>query len=318
MQQEITQQYRLLTRSNFDGIISATLLKKAGLINEIRYLHPLEIENANVKVTKEDIVTNLPFTEGAQMVFDYRLRHPQMQLNPYHALYTDAHSVSEVIYHYYGGEAFFGKDAKILVEAANRSKSASFSREEVLEPKGWDQLIFLTDPRSHLGRYKKFHISNYTLMQKLPTLCMDADIDTILNDPDIKERIILCQTSHEAHKRELKRTTKVEDVIAVVDLRHGREIVPGNRFVLYALYPEVELSIHLLPAKAKEMTTIALGKSIFNHQNMQQNRIDLSEIAKIFGGGGNTNAATCQVPANQCDQIVREIMQIVQKEALYA
>ncbi len=306
--------YRLLTRSNFDGIVSAVLLKKAGLIDEIHYLHPQEIERGDIRVTPHDIVTNLPYTEGAHMVFDYMLREPRMRLNRHHALFTDAGSVSEVIYDYYGGAPFFGSGAAILVDAASRAKEARFTKEDVVNPQGWNQVIFMSDPRSHLGRHKTFRISNYALMQKLPDLCMEADIETVLNDPDVRERVDLCRTSRDAHIAQLRRTTRLEEALAVVDLREETEIVPGNRFMLYTLFPEVGISIHLLPAKAEGDVTIALGKSIFNRRDP----IDLSEIAHSFGGGGNQNAATCQVAVQQVDRVVREIKKSVEQKSVKA
>ena len=304
MEQE--KKYRLVTRSNFDGIVNTALLLKLGLVDEIRYVQPRVIQNGTFPVTQDDIVTNLPYVTGVHMAFDHRLdTHDDIRLNDHHALFSDAASVSEVIWEYYGGEERFGKALYPLVEAANRSKRADFSEAEVRKPQGWDLLIFLTDPRSGLGRFKDFRISNYALMQKLPKLLLEMEIDAVLEDPDVKARIELCEAYYEAFIGQLRERTTYANAVATVDLRNAKTIYPGNRFMLYTLFPETKVSMHIFPSKKAGQTVFALGKSIFH----KTAGIDLHQLLTPYGGGGHAHAATCQVPEHEADGVKKALLE---------
>ena len=302
---EETQKYRLITRSNFDGIINTALLLKLDLVDEILYVHPKEVQEGKVAIGENDIVTNLPYVKDAFMAFDHKLEtHDAVTLNKNHALYTDAGSVSEVIYEYYGAKEVFGEELHTLVEAANKSKSAAFEKEEVLSPAGWDLLIFLTDPRTGLGRFKEFAISNYALMQKLPKLCLELTIDEILKDEDVQERVILCKKHEKDFTEQIKRCTKVEGDVALIDFRDEEVIYPGNRFMVYALFPEISASVHILQGVENQNTVLAVGKSIFNHDNKK----DIYEIVSKFQGGGHTDAGTCQVPHQDAEAVMESLL----------
>jgi hypothetical protein len=307
---EYEKKYRLVTRSNFDGIVNTALLLELGIINEICYVQPRQIQDGSFPVSQDDIVTNLPYVTGVHMAFDHRLDlQGDTKLNDHHALFSDAASVSEVIWEYYGGEKRFGKKLYPLVEAANRSKKADFTEAEIRDPKGWDQLIFLTDPRSGLGRFRDFRISNYALMQKLPALLLEMEIDDILNDPDVKARIALCEHYHDAFIEQLQNRTEYRDGIATLDLREVEKIYPGNRFMLYALFPDTKISIHIFPSKKEGESVFALGKSIF-HKN---HPIDLHQLLAPYGGGGHAHAATCQVPDHQAAHLKDLLLAKLQK-----
>ncbi len=299
------KKYRLVTRSNFDGIINATLLLKLDLVDEMLFVHPKEVQDGNVKIDGNDIVTNLPYVKDAYMAFDHKLdMQDKITINANHAIFTDAKSVSEIIYEYNGGEETFGKEFLPMIEAANKSKSADFTKEEILSPKGWDFLIFLTDPRTGLGRFRDFRISNYALMQKLPELCLQNDIDLILDDADVKERIDVYHEYHQKFVDQLKRSTTINGDIAIVDLRNEDTIYPGNRFVIYALFPEVSGTIYIFPGKDDKNTVFALGKSIFNKTNMN----DIHEIVNRYQGGGHVDAGTCQVEHERVDDVLDDLV----------
>jgi nanoRNase/pAp phosphatase (c-di-AMP/oligoRNAs hydrolase) len=307
--QQEQKRYRLVTRSNFDGIVSTALLLKLDLVDEILFAHPKEIQEGNIAVGENDIVTNLPYVENAFMAFDHKLETPdKMKLNKNHALFTDAGSVSEVVYEYYGGKEVFGESLYALVEAANKSKSAAFTKEEVLHPEGWDKLIFLTDPRTGLGRFKNFRISNYALMQKLPHLCLEKSIDEVLKDEDVAERISLCAQYHDAFVAQLKRCTRIEGDVAVIDLRKEDVIYPGNRYMVYALFPEVSASIHVINGVENRNSVFALGKSIFHKSNDH----NIYQIVSQFKGGGHRDAGTCQVPHKESAVVLETLLSDLQ------
>ncbi len=315
---EEKQKYRLVTRSNFDGIINTALLKKLDMIDEVLYVHPKEIQDGTIHITQHDIVTNLPYVDTAHMAFDHRLdTNEYTRLNPHHALFGDAQSVSEVIYEYYGGKSVFGEALLPLIEAANRSKTAAFSKEEILNPQGWDQLIFITDPRTGLGRFREFRISNYALMQKLPDLCLHHPIEEILQDPDVAERIRLCHSYRHDFMMQLEQTTQIMDDIAVTDLTKETTIYPGNRFMIYARYPQVTRSIHLFGAKEPDKVVIAIGDSVF-HRHKSDKLPAIHTLLKPYGGGGHSYAGTCQIPQHDVASVLDDILKKLNESAAYA
>ncbi len=303
------QKYRLVTRSNLDGIISAVLLKKLDKIDDILFVHPKDVQDGKVEIGSGDIVTNLPYVDNAHMAFDHKLdaSDSNIKLNPHHALFTDVESASQIIYEYYGGEEVFGGEVLPLVTAANRSKSADFTKEEILSPSGWELLTFLSDPRTGLGRFREFEISNYELMKRLIDLLLTKDIDEVLESKDVKKRLELYRDSEKEFHSQLKRCVKIEGDVAVIDLRDEEIIYPGNRFVVYALFPEASASIHILQGLNRQNIVFALGKSIVNKSSDK----DISKIVTKYGGGGHKNAGTLQVPHLESDAVRADLVALL-------
>jgi nanoRNase/pAp phosphatase (c-di-AMP/oligoRNAs hydrolase) len=301
------EKYRLVTRSDLDGIISAALLKKIDKIDEITLAHPKDVQDGKVKISDKDIVANLPFVDKAHMAFDYNLdtSNKKFKLNPNHAIFTDAQSVSQIIYEYYGASEVYDQKMKTLVEIANKSKSANYTKQEILDPKGWTLLNFLTDPRTGLGRFKEFDISNYELMKKLPDMCLNLTIDEMLQTEDIKQRVDLYNDSKEQFKAQLHKCVKIEGDIATLDLRDEKIIYPGNRFMIYALFPETTASIHIISGKNNQNTVFSLGKSTLNRSNDK----DIYKIVKNYGGGGHSDAGSCQVENEEAEQICKQLVE---------
>jgi len=305
MQEIENKKHRLVTRSNLDGIISAALLKEIDKIDEILFAHPKDVQDGKVTIDSNDIVTNLPYVNSANIAFDHKLEHDKnTKLNPNHVIYTDAKSVSEIIYEYYGAKESFDESVLPLIEAANKAKSASYTKDEILSPKGWNFLSFITDPRTGLGRFRKFRISNYALMEKLTDLCTTHTIKEILDSQDVKDRVELYNKHQQEFIDQIKRCTKVDGDVAVIDLRDEAVIYPGNRFMIYALYPEVTSSIHIINGINKENIVFALGKSIIN-KNSDKN---INSIVTKYNGGGHSDAGTCQVSHEEAEKVKLELV----------
>ena len=156
-----------------------------------------------------------------------------------------ARSAARVVYDYYGGKNTFPRVSEELMEAVDKGDSADFTMEEILHPEGWVLLHYLMDPRTGLGRFRNFRISNYELMMQLIDFCMNHTIDEILELPDVKERVDLYFEQADLFTEQLKRIAKVYDKVVVLDLREEEIIHAGNRFMIYALYPETQISVHV-------------------------------------------------------------------------
>ena len=300
--------YRLVTRSDFDGLVCAVLLRHLDMIDDIKFVHPKDVQDGEVEVTENDILTNLPFAPGAHMVFDHHhsetLRNEGNLEN--HVIDPDAPSAARVIYDYFGGKARFPKVSDELMIAVDQADSAAYALEDILHPTGWTLMNFLMDSRTGLGRFREFRISSYQLMMQLIEACIEHDdVVDILRLPDVRERAELFAQQHDLFVEQLKRVSRLDGDVVLVDLREEEVIHAGNRFMVYALFPESRVSIHAIWGRAKLNTVFACGKSILDRTSP----VDVGEVMLRYGGGGHIAAGTCQVPHEQAARVEREIIE---------
>ena len=303
--------YRLVTRSDFDGLVCAVLLRTLDLIGEITFVHPKDVQDGTVEVTEQDILTNLPFAPGAHLVFDHH--HSEMLRNPgertNHVIDPDAPSAARVIYDHYGGAPRFPHISAELMRAVDQADSAAYELHDILEPKGWTLLNFLMDSRTGLGRFRDFRISNYQLMMQLIDACIDhQDVDEILALPDVAERAVLFRDCAPRFIEQLRRVSHVEGDVVIVDLRDEETIHAGNRFMVYALFPEARVSVHIIWGRQKLNTVFACGKSILDRTSP----VDIGEVMLRYGGGGHLAAGTCQIPHEDSEHVLHEIITALQ------
>ena len=293
---------RLVTRSDFDGLACAMMLRELDLIDEIKFVHPKDVQDGKIDLTKDDITTNLPYDPRVGLAFD----HHESEMDRLKAIETGgkliidphARSAARVVYDYYGGRKTFPRISDDLMKAVDKGDSADFTIDEILHPKGWVLLHYLMDARTGLGRFHQFRISNYDLMMELIQYCMDHNIDEILELPDVKERVDLYFEQAEQFVAQLKRIAKVYDKVVVLDLRNEEVIHAGNRFMIYALYPETQISVHVAWGFRKQNTAVMIGKSIVN----KESKVDIGELCLKYGGGGHYNAGTCQLDNDVVDK----------------
>ena len=301
-------QRRLVTRSDFDGLACAMMLKELDLIDEIKFVHPKDVQDGKIELSENDITTNLPYDPRVGLAFD----HHESEIDRLKAVETggkliideNARSAARVVYDYYGGKEKFPNISDDLMEAVDKGDSADFTVDEILNPTGWVLLHYLMDARTGLGRFHNFRISNYELMMQLIDYCLEHDIDEILALPDVKERVDLYFEQAELFKDQLKRIAKVYDKVVVLDLRNEETIYAGNRFMIYALYPETQISIHVAWGFRKQNTAVMIGKSIVN----KVSQADIGELCLKYGGGGHKNAGTCQLDNDKADELLPDII----------
>ena len=301
------KKYRLITRSDMDGLVCAVLLKHLDMIDDVKFVHPKDMQDGIIEVTENDITTNLPYVDGVAIAFDHHLsetvRNKEIKKN--HIILPDAPSAAEVVYQYYGGESKFPKIFIPMMEAANKADAAKFSRENILNPKGWDLLSFLMDSRTGLGRFRDFRISNYALMMNLIDACKDRTINEIMELRDVKERVDLYYKYEEDFIFQLKKCSIIYDNVVVLDLRDEEIIYPGNRFMLYTLFPETNISIHQIWGFKKQNTVFAVGKSIIN----KSSKANIGDLMLNYNGGGHMAAGTCQVPHDTAQAVLDDIIE---------
>ncbi|BBB31149.1 exopolyphosphatase [Neptunomonas japonica] len=286
-------QFRLVTRSDFDGLVCAILLKHLDLINDITFVHPKDMQDGTISISDNDITTNLPYVAAAHLVFDHHLSETLRNQGdrPNHIINPEAPSAARVVWKHYGGEAAFPKEWKSMMSAVDKGDSAQYNQEEVLNPKRWELLNFIMDARTGLGRFHDFRISNYNLMMDLIDYGKDHSINDLLALPDVKERVDLYFEQEKKFKDQITRCATVHDNLVVLDLRNEEVIYAGNRFVIYAMFPQCNISIHVLWGLKQQNTVFATGKSIFDRSS----RTNVGELMLAYNGGGHQAAGTCQV-----------------------
>ncbi len=299
------QMFRLITRSDFDGLVCAVLLEEMDLINDILFVHPNQMQEGEIEVSETDISTNLPYTPGIFAAFDHHLSEIKRLGKHYdnHIIDPLAPSAARVVYNYFGAEKRFPDISVDMMDAVDKGDAAQFNQDEVLNPAGWPLLNFIMDSRTGLGRYRGFRVPNYELMMSLIDYCRRYDIEQILEHPDVKERVDLFLEHQEPAKEQIKRCTTVHGNLAVIDYREEKTIYVVNRFMVYALFPECNISMHVLWGRGEQNTVFAVGKSIFNRTS----NTNIGELMLTYGGGGHRNAGTCQSD-NMLADVVRDAL----------
>jgi len=298
--------FRLVTRSDFDGLVCAVLLNELDLIDDIKFVHPKDMQDGKIDITSRDITTNLPYVAAAHIAFDHHESETIRNTGdrPNHIISAQAPSAARVVYDYYGGAKAFPNITVEMMDAVDKADSAQFSRDEVLNPTDWVMLNYLMDSRTGLGRFRDFRISNYQLMMDLIKYCRNHGIKDILALPDVVERIEIYNAHADKAREQLLRCSTVHANLVVLDLREEETIWATNRFMIYALFPQCNISIHVLWGVQKQNTVFATGKSILDRGS----KTHVGELMLQYGGGGHNAAGTCQVENDQADDVLQTLI----------
>ncbi len=282
---------RLLTRSDFDGLACGALLKEAGIIDGWKFVHPKDLQDGLVEVDSNDCLANVPFVPGCGLWFDHH--SSEFERNQLEGQYQGesrlAPSCARIIYEYYGGKAKFPQFDALMV-AVDKVDSGNLTIEEVQNPLGWILMGFIMDPRTGLGRWRNFTISNYQLMEKLIDACRSMSIDEILALPDVQERVQIYNDQTEKFKDMVQKYTRVDGNVIISDLRGVDPIYSGNRFMIYSMYPDQNISAWIVNGKGGKGCSAAVGYSILN----KTSTIDVGKLMLKYNGGGHKAVGTCQ------------------------
>ena len=196
-----------------------------------------------------------------------------------------------------------------MMTGVDKSDSGDLTAEEVLKPSGWILLSFIMDPRSGFGRYKDYQISNYQLMEKLIDCCITMPIADILELPDVKERAVRYFEQEDAYRNMLLQNSKTDANVLVIDLRNVEEIVTGNRFVEYSLFPLQNVSIRVMWGFNRQNVVFAVGHSIINRTCA----CNVGSLMLKNGGGGHFKVGTCQVETDKADLVLQELIEVLKQ-----
>ncbi len=296
---------RLVTRSDFDGLVCGALLKEAGIIDTWQFAHPKDLQDGLVEITENDCLANVPFVEGCGLWFDHH--SSEFERNQLEGKYKGESrltpSCARIIYEYYGGQEKFPQFGEIM-EAVDKVDSGQLTADEIQNPKGWVLVGFLMDPRTGLGRWRNFTIPNYRLMEELMDACRTMGTEEILSLPDVKERIDVYFEQTEKFKEMVKAHTRVEGDVIISDLRGVDPIYTGNRFMIYSMYPEQNISAWIVNGKGGQGCSVAVGYSVLNRTS----KVDVGSLMLKYGGGGHKAVGTCQFSNEDMDEKVPQLL----------
>jgi len=306
---------RLITRSDFDGLACATLLEEIGVVDDYLFVHPKDVQDGKVVAGQGDVVANVPYIPGCGMWFDHHSSEEERLATigalPVEGAAYRAPSCARVIYDHFGGSTrFWMFDESGLMDAVDRSDSGNLTREEILHPQGWMLLSFVMDPRTGLGRYKDYRISNIALMREMIGFCRTLSIEAILAQPDVVERVTRYSAQEAEYETMLRTRARLDGNVLLLDLREQEEILSGNRFVEYALFPEQNVSVRLLWGRERQNVVCTVGHSVLNRTC----NTDIGSLLLKYGGGGHRQVGTCQLDAVLAEQAVQEILAVLREQ----
>jgi nanoRNase/pAp phosphatase (c-di-AMP/oligoRNAs hydrolase) len=306
---------RLVTRSDFDGLACATLLVEIGIVDEFKYVHPKDVQDGEIEVTENDILANIPYVPGCGLWFDHHSSESERlklirEFN-FEGISRLAPSCARVIYDYYGGPDRFSKfDETGLMYAVDKSDSANFTINDIMQPQGWNLLSFVMDPRTGLGRYKDYRISNYQLMEEMIQYCRTMTAEEILQIPDVQERVQRYFEQEKTYEEMIKANSKVDGNVLIIDLHEVEEIVSGNRFKEYSLFPDINISLRIIWGLKKQNMVFTCGHSIFNRTS----NTNIGSMMLKRGGGGHPYVGTCQVPTEHWENVRNELVEQMKRD----
>ena len=298
---------RLLTRSDFDGLVCAVLLVEKGIVDDYTFVHPKDVQDGKIQATANDVLANIPYVPGCGLWFDHhssedeRLKTGDLK---FEGEVRAAPSAAQVIWDYYGGSNTFDKRLIPLLEATNKTDSGNLTKDEILNPEDWIILSFIMDPRTGLGRFKDYRISNHQLMMDMIQHCRTMTASQIIENYDVQERIMRYFDQQDFFTDMLKRDSEVRGNVVVTNLKEELTIYSGNRFIIYALFPEQNIDVRVMWGRDNQNIVFACGHSILNRTS----KTDVGKLMLKYGGGGHQMVGTCQVPVEKGEEILEEIV----------
>jgi len=297
---------RLITRSDFDGLVCAVLLKEIGLIDQYRFVHPKDVQDGKVEVSPDDVLANVPYAPGCGLWFDHHSSEGARALHAdgYQGRFAQAPSCARVIWDYYGGYSRFGKHLDAIMRAVDKADSADLDVDDIETPRDWILLSYIMDPRTGLGRYRDYRISNYKLMEDLVDYCRTHPINDILTLPDVRERLERYWKQTELFREMVRRCATQRDNVVVLDFRNEEEIFAGNRFVAYSMFPTANVSIQVIWGLRQQNVVMTCGHSIINRTC----KTDIGKLMLEHGGGGHQKVGTCQIATDDAERVLEELI----------
>lgn len=303
---------RLITRSDFDGLVCAVLLREVEQVDTVDFVHPKDVQDGKIQAGRNDILTNLPYVPGVGLWFDHHSSEivRNEDTATYRGRFEIAPSAARVVYNHYASEKLAKYDK--LLESVDKSDAAQLSMEDVTHPSGWMLLSYVMDPRTGLAYHHGYAISNRELMTKMIDLIAENhdDPQAVLADADVKQRVDRYFAQEEEFTRLMRERSRVEKNVIITDLRGVTDLPAGNRFLIYTMFPAANIQVRIFDGRKGEFVVCAVGHSIFNRTS----KTDVGALMDRYGGGGHRGAGTCQLALAHAESKIMDIIETIKKD----
>jgi nanoRNase/pAp phosphatase (c-di-AMP/oligoRNAs hydrolase) len=270
------------------------------------------VQDGVIEVTEDDILANVPYIPGVGLWFDHHASEEERHhfKFAFKGMAKMAPSCARIIWEYYGGHDRFPESFDEMMHYVDKCDSGRLTMEDIENPQGWVLLSFIMDPRTGLGRYRDYRISNYQLMMELVEWCRTMPVARILEMPDVEERIDRYFEQDVIFREMIGKNSTVHGNLVILDLRQQEEIFTGNRFVIYTMYPQCNISLQIIRGKQNQNTVFTVGHSIINRSS----RVDVGNLMLKYGGGGHRSVGTCQVDNEKAEQVKEELIEAINQD----
>ncbi len=293
---------RLVTRADLDGLTSAVIITMKEAIDEILLVHPQDITDKRVEIRPDDVLANLPYHPNAGKWFDHHLLTPSNETPPkeFDGRYGLAPSAARLVYEYYrekdANDPALQRLAK-LVDETDRLDSAQLTPDDVESPQGYILLGYTIDSRTGLGNFEEY-------FRQLVAWLRTLSIEEVLQQPEVRRRVDRIRNEQEEFRSLLQRNSFQINNVVVTDLREIERLPAGNRFLVYSLFPEANVSLRVHWGPSHQSVVAAVGHSIFNRTC----KTSVGDLMSRYGGGGHRGAGTCILPIEKAAEAIDEIL----------
>jgi len=291
---------RLVTRADLDGLTCAILLAEVEKIDEVDFAHPKDVQDGKADLTKNDILANLPFDERAGLWFDHHISQADASWNDFAGAYDVAPSAARVIANHYKSAQF--DRYRELLEATDKMDAAELTQEDITAPKGWILIGYTLDPRTGLSEFRPY-------FKHVMELAKHKSADDILKDGQVHERVEKLKNEEKAFVESLKANSRADGNVVITDFRGKDNLPHGNRFLIYTLFPQQNVSVRVADGFNKKFVSIQVGHSILNRTC----KTNVGELLIEHGGGGHFGAGTCQPSAEEASDVLAELIAVLKE-----
>jgi nanoRNase/pAp phosphatase (c-di-AMP/oligoRNAs hydrolase) len=293
---------RLVTRGDLDGLTSAVIITMKEPVDDILLIHPQEITDRTVDIRPDDILANLPYDPRAAMWFDHHLLTDSNQKPgpEFKGRYRIAPSAARLVYEYYLEQSPNDPDLlrlERLVDETDRLDAALLTPDDVENPRDYILLGYTIDSRTGLGSFDEY-------FRKLVDWLKTMSIQEVLRQPEVRARIERIRAESADFKSLLSRNSFQLNNVVVTDLREVERLPAGNRFLVYTLFPDANVSLRVHWGPRDDTVVAAVGHSIFNRTC----KTSVGDLMSKYGGGGHKGAGTCVLPLERAADAIDEIL----------
>jgi hypothetical protein len=296
---------RLVTRGDMDGLTSAVILTSCESIDDILLIHPQDVTDRRFVASPGDIFVNLPYQKGCAKWFDHHLLTDTNEAPPpgFDGRWGLAPSAARMVYEYYLPKNPQIRAYETLLAETDRMDAAQLTLDEVLAPKGYILVGFTLDPRTGLGAFKDYFHALLKAIKEQP-------LDQVLALPEVQERVRRMRDQDALFRRVTIEHSRLDGNVVFTDFRKVDPVPVGNRFLVYTLFPEANISLRVHRGPTPDHVAVTIGHSIFNRTS----RTNVGFLVARYGGGGHKAAGTCLVPVAKADAAFTEMIAVMKKD----